>query len=995
MKRLFAFLTALLLSHATWAADIVVGNHVQYKGNTQLTIRSCGSTQASCSPTGQVVNDTEYGVALQGPSANNGLTWFEIRWDSGKQGWSSVDLGFTVTSVGSNSFHIGNRIQVATDTKEVRSCAAIKCTSLITQPIGSIGTVQGEATSAGGYWWYQVTWDSGQSGYSTSGNLVVANVAADNAPTFENAGVASTIARGLSGSFIGTARDDKSLASITGFATGPGTSSQRKQLFSVAPGTSSYSLALLSFDTTVLTGDIIGNYSVELVLRDSAGKESTKSFIVAVYEGSSPPPPPPPIVVTPPSPTPADISLVRIVSPIRLGERVRFTGIITDPVGIVNIRAFNLRTLPTPMTVNLNGETTVDISDPKFSYVAGPPYINVPGTYRIEFFVENARGGNSQKLPGFELVVNEVPPDITKPTLSGVALPAKSQFNKAVAFTGTATDDTALTSVTLGVTKPDGAAESRILANVSGIRSASISGFSYIPQQAGTFTFAVLATDTSGNTATQVLTTIVGPDNSGKIAELEAKKAELQATITAKQAAKTTNTAALSNLVVQQTTLTTAGSTVQTLMSTAQQQGPFSYTADSTLRPTEPIPSLPQCIDQTIAQESGGRVSACTTAPYGSDDYKRYPFTIYITYGFYSPGNNFPALIRGEYWNGRSSGCVDAICGGTLLHTAKYLVNNSTQLQRQLTYLQEQIRKSIDGDSLAGGEPTTWTPRDVISSKLEFATAWVDDTTEAFEQYGVDEGLDLDTVAQLGKLGAVIGVESIPIFWISATPSVIELIRAKSIVTEEPVSRWGSAFGVALSIVPELALAKRLTTVPTEAIPVVNKALTGAINIARIKRKSIHLSVKETGPMLERELGVPVSTDEYLKGVNSFEFPSKIKGRTAIRRSDIATLDGTVGVEQKQGYIGKTGRIVEEIEGDVWALCNQNKSKRRQVTWISYWSTNNPKSGRFVGIDEAVKLEFKRRLEACLDKGIPWDSKVNFRELNCSEFDCAAVAAVQ
>ena len=61
----------------------------------------------------------------------------------------------------------------ATDSLNVRSCASTSCSVVVTVPLGTRGTVVGGPTSANGFVWWRINWDTGSSGWSVQDFLAV------------------------------------------------------------------------------------------------------------------------------------------------------------------------------------------------------------------------------------------------------------------------------------------------------------------------------------------------------------------------------------------------------------------------------------------------------------------------------------------------------------------------------------------------------------------------------------------------------------------------------------------------------------------------------------------------------------------------------------------------------------------------------------------------------------------------------------------------------
>lgn len=86
---------------------------------------------------------------------------------------------------------VGNRVQVTAVTN-IRSCASTSCSILGEAPVNSLGMIIGGPTSANGFTWWQVDWDSLPTGWSIQSNITQVLV-----PTVSSISPTSMIADGL------------------------------------------------------------------------------------------------------------------------------------------------------------------------------------------------------------------------------------------------------------------------------------------------------------------------------------------------------------------------------------------------------------------------------------------------------------------------------------------------------------------------------------------------------------------------------------------------------------------------------------------------------------------------------------------------------------------------------------------------------------------------------------------------------------------------------
>ena len=115
------------------------------------------------------------GTITNGPTFQDGYWWWQVNFDDGTTGWSIDD--YLVQAVqpnpelvtpsyqGSNS--MGERVaSTATQGLNVRSGPGTNSQIKIAESQGSTGTITNGPTFQDGYWWWQVNFDDGTSGWS-------------------------------------------------------------------------------------------------------------------------------------------------------------------------------------------------------------------------------------------------------------------------------------------------------------------------------------------------------------------------------------------------------------------------------------------------------------------------------------------------------------------------------------------------------------------------------------------------------------------------------------------------------------------------------------------------------------------------------------------------------------------------------------------------------------------------------------------------------------
>ena len=158
------------------AAPFAIGERVQVVSRQTINVRETpGGTLLGSQPFGS------QGTVLAGPDAltPNGVTWYQINYDSGVDGWSGEDnlavgdatAGYRLTPP---MFEIGARVQVVNETINVRETPG--GTLLGTQSVGS--SRHGARWTRRDAEWrdhgIEIDYDSGVDGWSGEDNLALA-----------------------------------------------------------------------------------------------------------------------------------------------------------------------------------------------------------------------------------------------------------------------------------------------------------------------------------------------------------------------------------------------------------------------------------------------------------------------------------------------------------------------------------------------------------------------------------------------------------------------------------------------------------------------------------------------------------------------------------------------------------------------------------------------------------------------------------------------------
>lgn len=135
----------------------------------QSSTLSWSSTNAtSCSGTGFTASGTSGSVTV---SPTNTAVYSVACSGTGGTGTASATVTVSTVTPPSTKFSVGDRVQVTSGTLNVRSTPSTSGTLLGSQAVGVLGTVVGGPTSANGYTWWNINYDSGADGWSVEDNL--------------------------------------------------------------------------------------------------------------------------------------------------------------------------------------------------------------------------------------------------------------------------------------------------------------------------------------------------------------------------------------------------------------------------------------------------------------------------------------------------------------------------------------------------------------------------------------------------------------------------------------------------------------------------------------------------------------------------------------------------------------------------------------------------------------------------------------------------------
>jgi hypothetical protein len=146
-----------------------IGSRIAVTGDTN--VRQTGSLSAAIlgvQPAGTT------GTLVAGPVLADNITWWQVDYDSGADGWSGADR-FTTSST-TAPLRSGDRVATTRQTN-VRDAGSLSATILGVQPAGATGTLLSGPLSADGIAWWRVDYDSGTDGWSGADQFVKSSTA--------------------------------------------------------------------------------------------------------------------------------------------------------------------------------------------------------------------------------------------------------------------------------------------------------------------------------------------------------------------------------------------------------------------------------------------------------------------------------------------------------------------------------------------------------------------------------------------------------------------------------------------------------------------------------------------------------------------------------------------------------------------------------------------------------------------------------------------------
>ena len=148
-----------------------IGDRIELSANTN--VRASGALTATLLGTQPTLAKGTIVAGPIGKDANN-ITWWQINYDTGVDGWSGQDNFVKTTEPPpAPTFAIGDRIELSANTN-VRASGALTATLLGTQPALALGTIVGGpiGKDADNITWWQINYDTGVDGWSGQDNFV-------------------------------------------------------------------------------------------------------------------------------------------------------------------------------------------------------------------------------------------------------------------------------------------------------------------------------------------------------------------------------------------------------------------------------------------------------------------------------------------------------------------------------------------------------------------------------------------------------------------------------------------------------------------------------------------------------------------------------------------------------------------------------------------------------------------------------------------------------
>jgi hypothetical protein len=146
--------------------ELKIGSRIETIRSTNVRITGAlTATLLGTQPTGSK------GTIIAGPVVESGITWWQVDYDTGVDGWSGADNFILGTDQPPPAgFAVGKRIETIRSTN-VRASGALTATLLGTQATGSKGTITAGSVIESGIIWWQVDYDTGVDGWSGEDNF--------------------------------------------------------------------------------------------------------------------------------------------------------------------------------------------------------------------------------------------------------------------------------------------------------------------------------------------------------------------------------------------------------------------------------------------------------------------------------------------------------------------------------------------------------------------------------------------------------------------------------------------------------------------------------------------------------------------------------------------------------------------------------------------------------------------------------------------------------
>jgi uncharacterized protein YgiM (DUF1202 family) len=159
---------ASLSSSTTPYAPLAIGDRVQTM--TNLNVRASSSLSGAIK---EVELPGVKGVIVGGPASADGYKWWHVKYDDGVDGWSVETYLAKVTASTTGKFTLGERVQTTANVN-VRATPSISGVIDGTEALGAQGAIVGGPAAADGYYWWQVSYDDGNYGWSVENYLTQA-----------------------------------------------------------------------------------------------------------------------------------------------------------------------------------------------------------------------------------------------------------------------------------------------------------------------------------------------------------------------------------------------------------------------------------------------------------------------------------------------------------------------------------------------------------------------------------------------------------------------------------------------------------------------------------------------------------------------------------------------------------------------------------------------------------------------------------------------------